>query len=195
MLAILDNDIIIKLSIADGTEIGSLPSGVGLERLRFDGQDIIDLATLTSIWVCEPVFGFYELHVVPLPNSQLVAMTYSDRNRLITEVGIIRVKTIFEIDEEVLNTNRKILKNRLVKRLERGVGENVDQHMDILKLLFAIIVYARTGNAALGDFFDTIIPEIIDTFPLSRVRGELIQSVKNIKIDVDKYYTDLDALN
>jgi len=192
MKAILYNDLIINLSATEGIEIGGLPKGIGLERLRFDGQIVVDLALLSNIWVLEKVPGFYELHVIPIPGSQLVAMAYADRTKLITEGGAIRVKTPAEIETERLVKQCLLLKNRLRKRLEKKTGDNADQLADAYKLIFALIVYARTQNPALGQFFDDLIVDIKDIYPLARVKDALIQAAKTLKTEMEQYYIDID---
>ena len=192
MKAILNNDIIVCLSTTTGTEIGNLPKGVGLERLRFDGQKVLDLALLSTIWVREVVPGFYELHAVSVPGTQQVAMVYADRKNLITEAGIIRVKAPTEINVERLAGERQLLKNRLRKRLEKKTGDHADQLADAYKLIFALIVYSRTQNPILGQFFDDLIIDIKDIYPLDRIKDALIQAAKSLKTEMAQYYTDID---
>jgi hypothetical protein len=96
MRAILHEDRIIAL-VSDekaGVEIGSLPPLVGLERLRWDGKDIVDLGKLTEMYVKE-LNGVYSLHVIDIKGSQLVNMTYKDRKNLKTDstTRTIRLKT------------------------------------------------------------------------------------------------------
>ena len=51
MKANLKEDIIVMLTENGSTEIGPLPKNVGLERLRFNGQRVVDLFDLTDgIW-------------------------------------------------------------------------------------------------------------------------------------------------
>ncbi|EGJ51794.1 hypothetical protein [Desulfocurvibacter africanus] len=84
---ILHEDLIVRrlpLRSEAGLEVGELPAGVGLERLRYDGERIVDLAELASMHVrCEG--GAFTLHAVAVPGSQPVAMTYADRGRLAME--------------------------------------------------------------------------------------------------------------
>ncbi len=94
MRAIIKQDRIIKLG--SGIEIGNIPRDVGLDQLRWDGSKLINLADLTEIYV-EP--GTHILHVIPIPGSQLVKMTWADRRHLIDDGEIIRVKTQEEIDK------------------------------------------------------------------------------------------------
>ena len=56
MRATVNQDVIVHVTPHGIAEIGNLPTGVGLERLRFDGKKIVDLASLDEIWV-EPVPG------------------------------------------------------------------------------------------------------------------------------------------
>jgi len=105
MRAILHEDRIIAL-VSDekaGVEIGSLPPLVGLERLRWDGNKVVDLNGLTEMYVRE-LNGAYSLHVIPVDGSQLVKMNYADRKYLKTDsaTGVIRTKTK---EERISETN------------------------------------------------------------------------------------------
>jgi len=110
MRATLDKDIIVK--IGGPTEIGRLPKGVGLERLRFDGKKIIDLATLDEIWV-EEKNGVFILHAIEVPGSQLVRMRYADRRKLVKDGNKIRLKTAEEIEAEAKEEELKAKLSRL----------------------------------------------------------------------------------
>lgn len=101
MRAVLDGDVIVKLTIKEdiGTEVGPLPKGVGLERLRFDGKKVVDLAELSEMWV-EQKGGAFVLHAIPVPNAQLVQMRYQDRKSLSNDAGEIRLKTELEKQKE-----------------------------------------------------------------------------------------------
>lgn len=93
MKVILDRDMLVSVSSAlAATEVGELPKGMGWERLRWDGERVVDLNSLSSVWV-EQRGGSYVLHAVQVPGSQLVNMTYADRKKLMTVNGIILVKT------------------------------------------------------------------------------------------------------
>ena len=87
-----------------------LPSSAqgDLKRIRFDGQELVDLAGLTKIYVtCEN--GVFELHArSDIPNSQLVSMTYSDRKKLVDVGSSIRLKTSNEVDNEVRRKRRRV---------------------------------------------------------------------------------------
>lgn len=109
MKAILKNDIIIHVTERGDTEIGKLPKGVGLERLRWDGERVVDLADLAQIWV-EERNGAFVLHAVEVQNAQKVTMTYADRKRLVQDAGLIRLKTKEEIEFE---TQEQELKSKV----------------------------------------------------------------------------------
>jgi len=91
-VSIRDYDIINKVNTTDGVEIGRVPKGVGLERIRWDGTKIVDLFTLESIWV-EYKNGTFILHSIETPNSQLVKMNYKDRKKLWNDNGVYKIKT------------------------------------------------------------------------------------------------------
>jgi hypothetical protein len=193
MRAILNNDIIVRLTTSenDGVEIGDIPKDVGLERLRFDGTQTVDLAALSAFWI----ESNFTLHCIEVPNSQYVVMNYSDRKYLISNDGTIRLKTPVEINDDLYNAQIGVLKNALRNRLKNTVGDIQDQHMQSLAFVCALIVYARQQPQALADFFDSIIPDIKDCFPLSRWESILTQGGKDLKAALQEYYNNLDALN
>ena len=195
MQAILTEDIIVRLVINGGTEIGGLPPGVGLERLRFDGQQVVDLAEMTAIWVRPLGSTAFELHAVEVPGAFVVAMTYAARETLVLDpVNGIRLKTTAELDDEDRAAQLAAIKATLRTRLKNQVGAIEDQQMNTLAFVCALIVYSRTQNAALGQFFDDIIPVIKDIFPLARVEQILKDAGVELKAAMQAYYDALDQI-
>jgi hypothetical protein len=162
MKAILKHDEIIALNDR-GTEIGNPPSGIGLERLRFNGKVIVDLNDLTSIWVQEVSPRVYKLHSVNIDGGQLVNMTYADRKNLVTENGVIRVKTPQESTEERLAIHDDIVDNKNLKGELQGLLTDltyakIDQHIDnvfgaltgaqkiSLKRLYKVVLFLAKRN-------------------------------------------------
>jgi len=89
MKAILDGDRIVKFCIDGGVEVGKPPKGVGLERLRWDGKKLVDLATLTNLWVTIGKGGVPQLHAVKQKGAVRVEATYKDRKKLRVENGLL----------------------------------------------------------------------------------------------------------
>lgn len=144
MRAILKNDQILKLTISKkaGVEIGDIPKGIGLERLRFDGDKIIDLHTLDHIWVD----NYFNLHCIDIGDCQLVQMTYRDRKNLIDNNGIIQVKTSQDIEQEK-EINNEIKKGMKVKqKLKKEFGSLNDYQIKRDKCLWATIDYLLNDN-------------------------------------------------
>ena len=195
MRAILNNDIIVTLIMGDtkGTEIGDLPKNVGLERLRFNGSEVVDLAELSAFWV-ETIAGGFMLHAVQVPNSNYIEMAFSDRQYLYINGGAPSVKTPEQIAIEEQAKQILVLKNALRLKLRDTVGDIQDQHMISLAFICAIIVYARQQPQVLADFFDDLIPHIIDIFPLSRWEDILKTGAKDIKTAMQDYYDGVDQI-
>ena len=187
MRAILNNDVIVSLVMneTDGTEIGNLPKGVGMERLRFNGSGVVDLANLTAFWIEE---GNFALHCVWVSNSQYFEMSYVDRKRLVLTDSGFRLKTLEEITIEEQAVKIQKLKNILKIKLRNSIGDIQDQNMHTLAFVCALIVYARTQPPALGDFFDEIIPDIIEIFPLNIWKETLKAGAKDLKAAMQEYY-------
>ena len=99
MKAILKEDKIAYLTDRpSAVEIGDIPRGVDLGRLRFDGNQVLDLAEQIRFWVRQIGPGAFEFHVIEVPGSQYVEMAWRDRKHLINDAGTIRVMTQEEID-------------------------------------------------------------------------------------------------
>lgn len=89
MKAILDGDRIVKFCIDGGVEVGKPPKGVGIERLRWDGEKLVDLATLKDLWVSVGKGGVPQLHAVKQTGAVRVEATYKDRKKLRVENGML----------------------------------------------------------------------------------------------------------
>ena len=194
MKAILNHDIIIHITQKGDTEIGIIPpekKGIGLERLRFDGNKIVDLADLTEIWVEAVAPEFFVCHAIEVPESQKVAMTYQDRKKLIMENGDIRVKTALEVENEKIANQKSQIKNRLRQAFKRDVGDPEDSLADVWKLLTLLIIFMRTGDPAIATFLDTIIPDLQAAYPFEKVKDSLAGNTKTIKTLMEGYYQEI----
>lgn len=119
MRAIIHNyDMIAKVCGPDeGTDVGDKPPGVGLERLRFDGSQLVDIATLSEFYVVRRD-GSWELHAVEVPGSQLVAMSHKQTWRLINDGGTYRLKTDNELLTEAQAAKIREVEAERVRRCE-----------------------------------------------------------------------------
>lgn len=128
----LNEDMIVGFS--GDIEIGNLPKGVGLERLRWDGEKIVDLAMASGIWVRHQR-GVFEFHAVSVPGSQYVVMTYADRKRLYINSGVIRVRTKEENEDQKKADTARTVENRSLKTealaFANGLTrDQIDEHID-----------------------------------------------------------------
>lgn len=141
MKAILNEDKIVYFSERESAvEIGEVPYGVGLERLRFDGTQVVDLADLSAFWVRQIGPRAFEFHAVEVPNSQYVEMAWADRKRLINDAGTIRVMTQSEIDEwqaekqrqtdVVQQYNDRTRYNNLLKQFITATPNQIQNYID-----------------------------------------------------------------
>ena len=99
-VSIRNHDIIDRTNTIDGIEIGSIPKGVGIERIRWNGSEIVDLVSLDEIWV-EHINGVFILHSIEVPYSQLVIMQYKDRKKLWIDYGVYKIKPDEQIRTEL----------------------------------------------------------------------------------------------
>lgn len=132
MKVTLEEDRIVSLS--GETEVGNLPKGVGLERLRWTGEQIVDLMYHSPLWV-RYAKGVFTLHSVAVSGSQQVDMTWAARKRLIIEAGAIRLRTAIEMTEVEEVENERIEEHhRLLSELKDLVDNlsyaQIDAHID-----------------------------------------------------------------
>lgn len=135
MKAVLKEDIIINLTAKGDVEIGPVIPGIGLERMRFNGAEVVDLADLTEIWVRTLSPTLFELHAVEVDNSQLVTMEYTKRKRLYLDNGIVKVRTEQEqIDKEVKEEedtwDNVALREEMVQLIQNLTYDDIDTHIN-----------------------------------------------------------------
>jgi len=189
MLAILNEDIIVRVSSKGTTEIGTFPKGVGLERLRFDGEKVIDLADLEIIHVRIPG----ELHAIPVPGSQPVTMTYADRKYLVNEGGTLRVLTNTEREEAGIKKFNSQHKARLRAGLVKSIGDSGDQIADISKLLFLVVDYLVNDSVEAKDALVDISASTNGVYSLSETKTNLIKMGDSLKSVLPEYHNKLEV--
>lgn len=183
MRALLNDDLITSLTdSADGVEIGNPPAGVGLERLRWTGESLVDLAECDRCQVvCRD--GRFELHAVPVPGSQEVVMRWTDRKRLVLDGETIRLLTPSELAARNLAEENGRLKARLRVALREQVGDRDDQIADLAKLVALLMsVVVRQDQAALTELINieqqmTALYHPSETGPVLLERASVLASV------------------
>ncbi len=187
MKAVVDKDIIVHITEHGNTEIGVVPHTVGLDRLRWDGSRIVDLATLGQIWVKHT--NIYELHCIDVGGCQLVTMTYSDRKNLTKDPdGTIRIKTPAELQAEADAEFNQDLKVALRGRLNAVIGDDCDKIADLYKLVFSIMVYIQTSNAELGTMLGKISTIAKDVYTIEQMEPVLIRVAQTLLNEMPDYY-------
>ncbi len=186
MKALLCEDIIQAVGTGD-TEIGSLPSGVGVERLRWDGSKLIDLAEATQIYVRHLSGNHFELHAVAVLGSQPVAMTWPERKNLTLVDGLIRLKTAEEIAAEYVAEHNGMLKANLRQGLCKGIGDAGDQMADINKMIY-LLTEAVCGDATALAALQELVVEMRGTYSITISKAKLTANAATLKELVPPYY-------
>lgn len=188
MKATLDRDIIVHLTPHGATEIGSLPKGVGLERLRWDGKRVVDLADREEIWV-EPLGGGgFALHAVKVPRAQLVKMSYGARRSLVMESGVIRVLTAAEIQARDLVKSEGMLKARTREAMAAELGDLHDQVATLTKMLYLLILGVRQRDPAVLAVIDSWLADISGTFDTAQAGASITAMVGTYRERMQEYY-------
>jgi hypothetical protein len=188
MKAILNEDIILQFSQTPvAVEVGRVPKGVGMERLRFNGHRVVDLMDLAVIYV-RPIGPSFELHAVQVLGSQAVNMSYTDRGRLFKEKnGMIRILNEDEQDARKIQELLSQLKARHRSSLKSKVSDEKDMLADAFKLIFLLIVYSRNPYPMIGNFFDQLIPIIKDIYDLAGFKDDMLDLMTKLKTKQIKY--------
>lgn len=110
--AIIKHGRIVKLTIQNiGIEVGVIPKGVGLERLRWNGTELIDLMDLDEIYVDRET---RVLHIEDKGNCEKVKMKYNERFDLFKDpiTKLLRIKTQEDKDRIKNDIHIAKLKNK-----------------------------------------------------------------------------------
>ncbi len=180
-----------------GIDVGPLPKGVGIDRLRWTGSELVDLLYLTEIYVVEEAIGVFSFHAREIPGSQLVTMQYTDRKDLINDNGTIRVKTVQErLDEQTAKLIQRA-KSKATSAMGKQMGMVVEQFMFTQRLMYVLIWSLRTGNAQGLQFVDNYLTEMGTLFDLAdpNFKADLIADYKKIKAVIKDYYQDLEDVS
>jgi len=185
MKAVLDQDVIKKY----GDDLGPIPKGVGLERLRFDGKKLIDLADLSQIWV-ETKGSAYTLHATPVPGSTLVDMTYADRRRLVFSAGIPRLLTREEQTARTAAAAVSLAKNQTRARLKLSQGDTADQLADLYKLVFLLVEYLFDNDSDNLAALEQLLPHIRGIYDPQGTVDTLGAKIPALKAELTAYYQE-----
>lgn len=186
MKATLREDIIQAVSGGD-TEIGPLPPGIGVERLRWSGSQLIDLAAATLIHVRHLSGNHFELHGVAVDGSQPVAMTWADRKNLVIVDGLIRLKTVDELAAEYVADYNGRLKANLRQGLCRGIGDAGDQMADINKMIY-LLTEAICGDATAITALQELVVAMRGTYSIEISKAKLAANACCLQELVPPYY-------
>ncbi len=185
--------------------VGFGPSGVDLRlpksaqgdlnRIRFDGTSLVDLATLSQMYVTYENNTF-ELHAREVPNSQLVTMTYESRRYLTNVDGVIRAKTSQELVDEIKGKLKHRARSKAKIALEKQMGLLVEQFVFTHRLMFVLIWALRTQNAQGLQFVDDYIAEMQTIFDITDpdFKADLIADYKKIRNVIKDYYEELEGI-
>jgi hypothetical protein len=192
MKAYLEHDIITAWTTnADGVEVGNPPPGVGMERLRYDGEKIVDLADLPSLHATNHS-GVFRLHCIAVPDSQPVAMAYGERKKLIKDGSVYRAKTDIEVVEATKDHANKMLKANLRRDLDKEMGDTLDLLADVTKCLSLVLVHLAggTGSTEAKAVIDAIGPSYVGIYPLGHSQASLLHNAEVLKAKMEQYYLD-----
>lgn len=165
MRAIVEGDIIRSFVLNGGIEVGDSPGKTaGIERLRYDGNKIVDMADVDGMWV-EYRNGGFVLHAVSNCGGQFISMRYSDRKRLTLDTdGTIRLLSQAEYDQKVLDEGleqienvtliseiKTFVKNLSFNKIDNHIetvfgGLSNDQKDSLKKLYKAVLILAKRGG-------------------------------------------------
>lgn len=135
MRAIIDNfDHISKLTQTGGVDVGPVPGGVGLDRLRWTGSALVDLIDLSTIHV-RRANGRWWFHAIAVPGSQPVSMHWAQRKRIINDAGTFRILSDAEWDariqaEQTDRTDNKALKVQLTQLVKNTSYADLENKID-----------------------------------------------------------------
>jgi hypothetical protein len=167
-----------------------------LKRIRFDGQNLVDLGGMTKIYVVY-INNVFELHArSDIPNSQLVTMNYSDRRYLKEVAGVISVKTAQDIQNELIAKLTHRARSKAKLAMEKQMGMLIEQFVFSQKLMYVLIWALKTQNPQGLQFVDDYLTEMGTIFDIADpdFKADLVVDYKKIKSVIQDYYTDLGSI-
>jgi len=133
---IFDYDRIAAVTLKGGVDVGTIPRGKSLEQLRWDGEQLVDLADLDHIWVVR-ANGVCTLHAIEVPGAQLVAMTYAQRRELTTDPdGTIRVEPEAERLERELAEAYIEMTRRITNAADKALDDYLAEYGEVERATF-----------------------------------------------------------
>jgi len=160
MRAILNEDMVVKITSDPmlGVEVGNVPPGVGLERLRYVlDVGLVDIAMLKALYVRHKN-GFFEFHAIGVPGSQRVTMTYADRHKLmINPNGTIRLMTEQELIEKEKRRRLAKLENGYSSKIKQEIGRPEEQTRLLFILIDLITRYLFNADATAEEILRTFM--------------------------------------
>lgn len=139
MRAILQDDIIIKIIDSKseaGVEVGDLPLGTPLDlnRIRWNGTVLIDLMSLSEIYV-RRINNVWSLHSIEVEGSQLVTMEFWKKKWLIDDAGTYRILTVEEVVEKkeakkAFTLDNRRLRVELKEMVQNLTFDKIDIHIE-----------------------------------------------------------------
>ena len=179
---------------SEGLDLSLPKSAQGdLKRIRFDGQKLVDLGEMDKMYVTHEN-NVFELHArSDVPNSQLVAMTYSDRRYLKATTGVISIKTVQDIRDELVAKLVHRARSKAKVAMENQMGLLIEQFMFNQRLMYVLIWSLKTQNPQGLQFVDDYLTEMGTIFDIAdpNFKADLIADYKKIKGVITNYYEDL----
>lgn len=193
MLATVDKDIVVVLGRGTVTIPDDYPRNVGWERLRWDGERVVDLADLEGFWV--EWNGCFFLHCKEFDGCTYVTMSYTDRFNLILDNGVPRLQTQEELTAKATVDAIANAKAEFARLIEKQ-----DTLYEVVAftigLISAALIYARTPNATLRNQIGANIDKILDelqALPLQRMLQNAEAKLTRLKGLLETFYGKIDA--
>ena len=193
MKAFIHNYDMVSPSSHGLTEVGPVPKGVGLDRIRWDGTKLVDLNNLSEFWV-ELNRNVFILHVVEKQEFQKVKMTYPERKNLINDNGTFRALTKEELEENISVEQKEINKNNLRKAINNELGDINDQIADLTKLVYGLIIFTCGSKAGpkfniLFNLFCDIAEESDEVYPFDKLKEAIMRLHNVLKKEMPSFYS------
>jgi len=121
-------------------------------------------------------------------------MSYTERKKLFLDGDTIRVLSSQEVANNEIDIKKKQILTQLNQKLKGKLGDMTELTLNNTMLIMALIVYARNQPVALGNFFDKLVPHIIEAFPLNKWENILTEACVELKDAMTEYYSKIDQI-
>jgi hypothetical protein len=151
----IEGDLLIRPD-HNGEEVGTISRTVPMNRVRWNGKRLVDIARIRGFWVDKKKV----LHVFDVGDCTYIDMTYQQRKNLIIKDGVPRLKTSEELATEKQKSKSMLTTAKVKKRIKSEYESDLHYRIVRDKCFWILVNYALTGNLKFRPFLQDNLDKV-----------------------------------